>query len=104
MFSIGMSFCLKPGCYAEYKQAHDDLWPEIVESMATNDVSMAIYRFEDRLFLHAVAPTEADWERSRQHSDLDRWHRYMATLMVTDNQGQTIVDDLESAFLFGMFR
>jgi len=39
MFSIGMSFCLKPDCYAEYRHAHDNLWPEIVESMAANNVS-----------------------------------------------------------------
>ena len=71
--------------------------------MAGN-VSMAIYRVGERLFLHAVAPTQADWEKSRQHPELDRWHQYMATLMVTDDQGRTIVDELEEAFLFGMFR
>ena len=103
MFSIGMTFRLKPGCHAEYKRAHDDLWPDIAESMAVNDVSMAIYRFGDRLFLHAVAPTQADWERSRQHPKLDEWHRYMETLMVTDEEGHAIVDELEEAFVFGMF-
>jgi L-rhamnose mutarotase len=25
-----MTFKLKPGCYAAYKKAHDELWPEIV--------------------------------------------------------------------------
>jgi L-rhamnose mutarotase len=104
MFSIGMTFCLKPGCYAEYKDAHDNLWPEIAESMAVNNVSMVIYLCGDRLFLHAVAPTRADWEKSRQHPALGKWHRYMATLMVTDDQGQSIVDELEPAFSFGMFR
>ena len=41
MFSIGMSFCLKPGCYPEYKQAHDNLWAEIVESMHMIRAQMA---------------------------------------------------------------
>ena len=104
MFSIGMSFCLKPDCFAEYKQAHDNLWPEIAESMTANNVSMAIYRLGERLFLYAAAPTQADWEKSRQHPDLDRWLQYMATLMVTDDEGQTVVEELEEAFLFGMFR
>ena len=104
MFSIGMSFCLKPDCYAEYRHAHDNLWPKIVESMAANNVSMAIYRLGERLFLHAAAPTQADWNKSRQHPQRDRWLQYMATLMVTDDQGQTVVDELEEAFSFGMFR
>ena len=49
-------------------------------------------------------PTQAEWEESRRHPELDRWHQYMATLMETDDAGQTIVDELEEAFSFGMFR
>ena len=104
MFSIAQTFCLKPGCYAEYKQAHDDLWPEIDRSMAENQVSMAIFLHGERLFLHAVAPTQADWDRSREHPALERWHAYMATLMVTDTENQTIVEELPAAFTFGIFR
>ena len=103
MFSIGMTFQLKPGCYAEYKQAHDNVWPEIASSMADNQVSMAIYRFDDRLFLHAVAPSESDWAKSRHYPALEKWHEYMATLMVTDESGEAVVNDLEEAFCFGMF-
>lgn len=103
MFSTGMTFCLKPDCYAKYKAAHDNLWPDISSSMSENDVSMAIYRYGDRLFLHAVAPSKADWEKSRQHPMLDKWHEYMATMMVTDETGQTVVDELEETFVFGMF-
>ena len=29
MFSIGMTYDLRPGCYAKYKQYHDELWPEV---------------------------------------------------------------------------
>ena len=29
MFKSAMTFALKPGCYDEYKRAHDELWPEI---------------------------------------------------------------------------
>jgi len=104
MFTTGMTFSLKPGCFDEYKKAHDNLWPEIDASMADNDVSMAIYRFGDRLFLFATAPTEEDWDKSRQHPALERWHEYMATLMVTDDNGHAIFEELAEAFLFGMFR
>ena len=53
MFSIGLSMQLKPGSYDGYKEAHDNLWPEIAKSMSDNDVSMSIYRLGDRLFLHS---------------------------------------------------
>ena len=68
-----------------------------------NNVSMAIYRFGDRLFLHAMAPTEVDWDKSRQHPVLEQWHKYMATLMITDEEGQTVVEELEETFRFGEF-
>ena len=51
---------LRPGGYDGYKKAHDELWPEIATSMSDHGVSMAIYRFGDRLMLFACAPTEAD--------------------------------------------
>ena len=66
MYSIGLSMQLKPGSYEGYKEAHDNLWPEIAKSMDDNSVSMSIYRLGDRLFLHAVAPSEADWLKSRE--------------------------------------
>jgi len=56
---------LRPGAYEKYKLAHDHLWPELARGMQTNNVSMAIYRSGDRLFLFAAAPSEAHWERSR---------------------------------------
>ena len=68
MYSIGLSMQLKPGSYEGYKEAHDNLWPEIAKSMDDNSVSMSIYRLGDRLFLHAVAPSEADWLKSREAS------------------------------------
>jgi len=51
MFSIGMTFKLKPGCYTGYKKAHDELWPEVVKTMSENKINMVIYHYEERLFL-----------------------------------------------------
>ena len=103
MFSIGLSMNLRPGCYEEYKDAHDNLWPDLAASMEVNKVSMAIYCQEDQLFLHAVAPTEDDWEKSRNVEVLDRWSEYMAKLLETDADGNIIFNELPEAFAFGMF-
>ena len=104
MFSIGLSMKVRPGCYAEYKEAHDNLWTDLAESMEANKVSMAIYRFEDQLFLHAVAPTKDDWEKSRNVEVLDRWSEYMAKLLETDADGNIIFHELPEAFAFGSFK
>jgi L-rhamnose mutarotase len=104
MFSKGITFKLKPGNYPEYKKAHDELWPGMVEAMAANKVNMVIYYYEDRLFLYMTAPTEEHFLRSHRGEVADRWAEYMATLMVTDDEGKSVVEDLEEAFAFGEFK
>ena len=104
MYSIGLAMRLRPNAYAEYKQAHDDLWPEIADSMTDNEVSMAIYRLDDHLIIHAVAPTEEDWLKSRQVPVLEEWYDYMAQLLETDGEGEIIFEELPEAFAFGMFK
>ena len=103
MFATAQTFALKPGCYAEYKKAHDELWPEIASAMHENGISMVIHYHEDRLFLFATAPSREALSRSHAGEAGVRWHEYMATLMVTNPDGSTIVDPLETAFKFGEF-
>ena len=104
MFTTGMAMTLRPGGYDEYKKAHDELWPEIAESMASNNVSMMIYKLGERLVLFATAPAEADWEKSREAPILKDWHDYMAKLLETDDEGNITFDMLPEAFSFGMFK
>ena len=33
MWSKALTYQLKPGRYAEYKKAHDELWPELAQAM-----------------------------------------------------------------------
>ena len=104
MFTIAESFRLKPGCYDEYKRAHDELWPDIGQSMAEHEVSMAIFVYGEQMFLHAVAPTEEHWKRSREVPILEDWTALMGEVLVTDDDGNIEFAELESAFVFGMFK
>ena len=104
MFSIGYVMRLKPGQYEGYKEAHDNLWPEIAESMSDNNVSMSIYKHEDLLFVHAVAPTEEEWDRSREHPDLPRWAEFMGEFLDQDEAGEIFFPELPEAFAFGTFK
>ncbi len=42
-------------------------------------------------------------EKSHAGEVMVRWQAYMATLMVTGADGKTIVDQLQTAFVFGDF-
>ena len=104
MFTLGLAMKLRPGAYEQYKLAHDQLWPELAEGMRANQVSMAIYRDGDRLFLFAAAPSEAHWQRSRQDPILARWDAVMADLLETDEPGRIAFTVLPKAFGFGEFK
>ena len=95
---------LRPGAYEKYKLAHDQLWPELAGGMRANQVSMAIYCDGNRLYLFAVAPSEAHWQRSRQDPILARWDACMTEFLETDVQGGIAFTVLPKAFGFGEFK
>lgn len=103
MFTIGLSMKLRPGAYERYKLAHDQLWPHLAEGMRANQVSMAIYRDGDRLFLFAAAPSEKRWLASRRDPVLARWDAAMTEFLETNTQGAIDFTVLPKAFGFGEF-
>jgi len=104
MFCVGLAMRLRPGAYPGYKLAHDQLWPGLAKGMRDNQVSMAIYRDSDRLFLFAAAPSEAHWQRSRKDPVLARWDAGMTKFLETDRDGRIAFDVLPQAFGFGEFK
>jgi L-rhamnose mutarotase len=104
MYTIGLALTLRPGKYDGYKQAHDQLWPELAAGMRANDVNMAIYRDADRLFVFAAAPSEAHWDRSRQDPILAKWDQSMTEYLETDEAGKLAFKLLPKAFGFGEFK
>ena len=103
MYTRGETFRLKPGQYAAYQQAHDELWPELAATMLAQQVNMVIYHHEGRLFLFATAPSREHFERTHQGPVARRWAEYMAGMLETDTQGHAVVEPLERAFAFGAF-
>lgn len=95
---------LRPGAYEKYKLAHDQLWPEIAEGMSANQVSMAIYRDGDRLFVFASAPSEAHWNRSRQDPILAKWDEQITQFVEADEKGDIAFTVLIKTFGFGEFK
>ena len=72
--------------------------------MTDNEVSMAIYRLDEQLIIHAVAPTEEDWLKSRQVPNLEEWYDYMAQLLETDAEGRSSSRNYPKPLLSGCSR
>ncbi|SVC50428.1 uncharacterized protein METZ01_LOCUS303282 [marine metagenome] len=103
MSSVGQVLKLKPGCYDEYKKRHDELWPELADLMTAHGIDMAIYRFEDYLFVYGTAPSEEDWETIGTHPVTPHWNEYMSEVLETDTSGELVRHILPQAFSFGAF-
>ena len=104
MFTLALTMRLKPGCLEGYRAAHDALWPEIARSMSENEVSMAIFHEDGRLFVFATAPSEAHWERSRQEPSLARWDAMMTGFLESDVPGKIAFKHPDKVFGFGEFK
>jgi L-rhamnose mutarotase len=104
VFTIALTMRLRPGALAGYRQAHDQLWPEIARSMSDHGVSMAIYHEGGRLLLFATAPSEAGWNRSRQEPKLAEWDARMTAFLVPSEAGRIDFGAPEKVFGFGDFK
>jgi L-rhamnose mutarotase len=104
MFTMALTMRLKPGCLSAYRKAHGELWPEIARSMSENEVSMTIFHEEGRLFVFAIAPSEAHWQRSRQVPGLAQWDAMITGFVEGDDAGRIAFRHPEKVFGFGKFK
>ena len=51
-----------------------------------------------------TAPTEEHFIRSHTGELADRWMEYMATMMLTDDEGKPITEEMDMAFVFGRYK
>ncbi len=104
MKSVGVALKLRPGCYAEYKRRHDELWPELSDAIQSFGISMVIYRHGDTLYVHERAPSEESFQKMAAHPVTPRWNKYMADVLETDDKGNVLFFPLPLVFSFGEFK
>jgi L-rhamnose mutarotase len=78
---------LKPGCVAEYKRRHDELWPELARALRQAGLSdYSIFLDEETLTLFAVQKQAAPRAAADlpNHPVVRRWWEFMAPLMETN--------------------
>lgn len=75
---------LKPGCVAEYKKRHDEIWPELVQAHTDVGISdYSIYFDEETLTLFAFRKLTDDntADSMKEFEIVKKWWDYMADLM-----------------------
>lgn len=92
---------LKPGCEEEYKRRHDEIWPELEQTIRDSGVSdYSIFLDEETLTLFAVQKLTDD-----HTSDLlpdteivKKWWKYMSDIMDTNPDNSPVATPLREVF------
>lgn len=101
MEKIAFIMTLLPGHEEEYKQRHDDIWPEVVEALKQAGVSdYSIFHDPTTNKLFAVL------KRDPQHTMntlplnpvVKKWWDYMADIMETNTDNSPVVNDINQVF------
>ena len=92
---------LNPGCEAEYKKRHDEIWPELSQILTSAGVSdYSIFLDAETLTLFAVQKlsdgnTAADLPNNPV---VRKWWNYMADIMETNPDHSPVCVSLKEVF------
>ncbi len=92
---------LKPGCAAEYKRRHDNIWPELAaELRAAGICDYSIFLDEQNLTLFAVQKLADNHKAGQLHNSpvMRKWWDYMAPLMETNPDNSPMTRPLNEVF------
>ena len=101
MFTSGCVLRLKPGCYDEYRQRHEEIWPELVALISECKLNSVVYRFDDLLFVFSTAPNAEMWQRAENSPVTAQWNEYMREVLESDGSGELYCKELPLVFSCG---
>ncbi|RBO85762.1 L-rhamnose mutarotase [Marinomonas aquiplantarum] len=103
---------LHKGCEAEYKQRHDNLWPELAEHLKHHGIRNYYIHLDvsnsdqngSRLYATFDAD-DLDAEALADHPVMQRWWEYMADIMETKTPSfEPVADALQEVFRFNILQ
>jgi len=103
---------LHKGCEAEYKQRHDNLWPELAEHLKHHRIRNYYIHLDvsnsdqngSRLYATFDAD-DLDAEALADHPVMQRWWEYMADIMETKTPSfEPVADALQEVFCFNILQ
>lgn len=92
---------LNPGCEAEYRKRHDDIWPELVDLLRQAGVSdYSIHLDPETLTLFGVLWRRDDhgMDDLPKHPVMQRWWAHMADIMATNDRNEPLAVGLSTVF------
>ena len=92
---------LRPGCEAEYKKRHDEIWPELIEALKDAGIyDYSIYLDEDSGTLFAVQKLEEGHTTDHlpELPIMQKWWDYMKDLMEVNPDNSPVVTPLKQVF------
>jgi L-rhamnose mutarotase len=90
---------LKPGSEAVYKEKHDEIWPEMVETLHGFGIrNYSIYRHGLTLFAYLECDDPARLADQRDHPVVQRWWKMMEPYMVYNPDGTPKATDIDEVF------
>jgi len=87
--------------YADYKRRHDELWPEMRDTLKSHGVlQYRIFLDEETgaLFAHAKIKSEEQWEAISSTDVCRRWWDYMADIMIVNDDNSPKSVELKNVF------
>jgi L-rhamnose mutarotase len=101
MEKIAFVMKIKPGSEAEYKKRHDEIWPELAETLKQAGVSdYSIFLEESSCKLFAVLKRSEDHSMERLPLDpiVKKWWAFMADIMETSADNKPLEESLVKVF------
>jgi len=90
---------LKPGALAEYKEKHDNIWPELVEEIERSGIArMTAFEADPVIFYYSEILDEDAWDRLWRTEVHDRWGELFKPLIAFNDEGIVDAGDLREIF------
>ena len=92
---------LKPGCKAEYKKRHDQIWPELqqlLKNAGINDYSIFLDEESNTLFAVQKIDGAQGSQDLGKTEIVQKWWAYMADIMETNPDNSPVSIPLEEIF------
>ena len=89
--------------YCEYKQRHDELWPDLASELKNHGAQNYSIFLDERtgqLFAYLEVECEEKWAKIAQTETCKRWWAYMKDIMQTNPDNSPVSVPLTSVFYF----
>lgn len=101
LFRNAFKMKLNPGCKAEYKRRHDEIWPElsrVLTNAGVSDYSIFLDEETETLFAFQRLAPDHTADELPNNPVVRKWWDYMSDIMECDDDNTPVSKPLEEMF------